>query len=562
MTKRSIAISLLFLCSLCQAQVSSDIKSTANLENDSLLSRINRASSDSLKIDLYALLTGKTLATDPVSAEQFLHQSQLLVNRSADHDQAIRYKVLWLIFYNKTSQLSLAGNLIDQIKSEVTTVKRPKIRLSFLMEWAGYLNRSGRYGEAGEKYEEVRRLAHELKFFDIELAALSNFSGMLGAQKNIEKRKEILQKVLDLATENGLMGEVYGAKVNLAEAELLLHNYGKAEEQLKGCIEYFHSTNNLVGTATVYRHLGQVRLMSGKPMEALDFFQKALEIRTRQTDSAAISRIYIRKADAYRILQNPDSARWYIESALRIFHSLQLVEELKEATLLRADILAMRNEFPRAFQALKEHILLKDSSVTQIKPEKLNGQVERIRKEYTDSLTLARDARLNTSRRGNYVLSILLGLGLISGSILGVRWKQRLSSARAKEAESLRQLAATQAELSAVKRHLDEQVRFDLETLRARLTSEKAWQESYWNEFLLVFTRVYPDFFTRLKTDYPDLSLHELRICALMKMNLSSHDLTEIMSITYESVRKARYRIYKKIGLASDQELANFMLFY
>jgi DNA-binding CsgD family transcriptional regulator len=81
-----------------------------------------------------------------------------------------------------------------------------------------------------------------------------------------------------------------------------------------------------------------------------------------------------------------------------------------------------------------------------------------------------------------------------------------------------------------------------------------------WDEFKLYFERVHPDFFGRLKEQYPSLSANELRLCALLKLNLSVKEMASLMGISPESVKMARHRLRKKLGLTSDQNLADFML--
>lgn len=81
-----------------------------------------------------------------------------------------------------------------------------------------------------------------------------------------------------------------------------------------------------------------------------------------------------------------------------------------------------------------------------------------------------------------------------------------------------------------------------------------------WDEFKLYFERVHQGFFEHLKEQYPSLSANELRLCALLKLNLSVKEMASLMGISPESVKMARHRLRKKLGLTSDQCLAGFML--
>ena len=96
--------------------------------------------------------------------------------------------------------------------------------------------------------------------------------------------------------------------------------------------------------------------------------------------------------------------------------------------------------------------------------------------------------------------------------------------------------------------------------LQEMIASSIPHSEGYWNEFMLQFSGVYPDFFKNLKISFPDLTQHELRICAMIKLNLSLQDIAHALNITSDSARKAKYRIYKKMRLHNDQEFVDRIL--
>jgi DNA-binding CsgD family transcriptional regulator len=100
----------------------------------------------------------------------------------------------------------------------------------------------------------------------------------------------------------------------------------------------------------------------------------------------------------------------------------------------------------------------------------------------------------------------------------------------------------------------------EMEQVKTRLLSPQRDEDVYWKDFLLFFARIHPDFFQQLKSSYPDVSPHELRLCALIKLNLSNQEIAKALHITMDSVRKARYRVYKKMGLDSDLMFSDFLI--
>jgi DNA-binding CsgD family transcriptional regulator len=63
-----------------------------------------------------------------------------------------------------------------------------------------------------------------------------------------------------------------------------------------------------------------------------------------------------------------------------------------------------------------------------------------------------------------------------------------------------------------------------------------------------------------LKQHHPDLTTNDTRLAALIKINLSQSNMAELLNITSESVRKARYRMAKKMNLESDQEMVDYIV--
>ncbi len=81
-----------------------------------------------------------------------------------------------------------------------------------------------------------------------------------------------------------------------------------------------------------------------------------------------------------------------------------------------------------------------------------------------------------------------------------------------------------------------------------------------WQLFENSFDEVHEDFFRKLKTSYPDLSLNDLKLCAYLRMNMSSKELVSILNITLRGVEIRRYRLRKKLNLEHDQNLVEFLM--
>jgi CHASE3 domain sensor protein len=80
-----------------------------------------------------------------------------------------------------------------------------------------------------------------------------------------------------------------------------------------------------------------------------------------------------------------------------------------------------------------------------------------------------------------------------------------------------------------------------------------------WEEFKKTFEEVYPNFFATLRLRFPEITASELRLSALIKMNLSLKEAANSLGISADSVKKSRYRLKKKIALPEEDSLEMFI---
>jgi CheY-like chemotaxis protein/DNA-binding CsgD family transcriptional regulator len=81
-----------------------------------------------------------------------------------------------------------------------------------------------------------------------------------------------------------------------------------------------------------------------------------------------------------------------------------------------------------------------------------------------------------------------------------------------------------------------------------------------WNELEWHFERMNDDFFNKINTRYPTLTANERKLCAYLRLNLSTKDIAAITNQSVRSIEIARTRLRQKLGLkGSDEDLNNFL---
>ena len=81
-----------------------------------------------------------------------------------------------------------------------------------------------------------------------------------------------------------------------------------------------------------------------------------------------------------------------------------------------------------------------------------------------------------------------------------------------------------------------------------------------WHTFEEAFNNADKDFLKKIKALHPVLTSNDLRLCAYLRLNLSSKEIAPLLNISARSVEVKRYRLRKKMELEHESSLTNYIL--
>ena len=84
--------------------------------------------------------------------------------------------------------------------------------------------------------------------------------------------------------------------------------------------------------------------------------------------------------------------------------------------------------------------------------------------------------------------------------------------------------------------------------------------EQEWENFRISFEQIHSGFFDKILSIHSDLTAYELRLSALLRLNLSSKEIGNILNISASSVNTGRYRMRKKMGLTETDDLVRYLM--
>jgi DNA-binding NarL/FixJ family response regulator len=101
----------------------------------------------------------------------------------------------------------------------------------------------------------------------------------------------------------------------------------------------------------------------------------------------------------------------------------------------------------------------------------------------------------------------------------------------------------TKDEIARILKTIDENVKF----------------ENDWYRIKAHFEKIYPGFFDRMRKKFPQLTPNDHKLAALLRMNLSTKEISHILKITAPSTEIARIRLRKKLDLDKNVNLTMFI---
>jgi DNA-binding NarL/FixJ family response regulator len=101
----------------------------------------------------------------------------------------------------------------------------------------------------------------------------------------------------------------------------------------------------------------------------------------------------------------------------------------------------------------------------------------------------------------------------------------------------------TKADFVKILKTIDENVKF----------------ENDWYRIKAHFEKIHPGFFDRLREKFPQLTPNDHKLCALLRMNLSTKEISQILKITAPSTEISRIRLRKKLVLPKNVNLVQFI---
>lgn len=128
---------------------------------------------------------------------------------------------------------------------------------------------------------------------------------------------------------------------------------------------------------------------------------------------------------------------------------------------------------------------------------------------------------------------------------------------KAKDDEDKNRLLCTLSEKIAELEHNPNILQIRLGEMRRLL---KTYLESEDNTFEIQMDELHQEFFKMMKKKFPNLSIYDLRLCAYLRIGLTSKEMADILHVLPSSINVSRSRLRKKLSLQPEDDLYEFLI--
>lgn len=353
---------------------------------------------------------------------------------------------------------------------------------------------------------------------------------------------------------------------NRGVAYLKLNDYANAKKAFLKTIAVAKASQKDVYVGIGSGNYGNTLRLEGKYRESLPYLYKDVAINEKTVpDNSAITCLYI----AYSLikLDSLAKAQTYIKRSLQLQPNWFWSNYGPMYYEVNALYYQKTGRLETAIR-YKDSLVVKKDSLRRIFDNRLlaAAQAQVAAEKYLNDLANIEAEKDNALLRRNIFIAVLLLVAITIVYSVNQRRKRekQVQEAEKKRADDLldhatAQLAQYMENLKS-KNELIEKMALELnqsespsketaviDTRIESLRQSVILTETNWLEFKQLFERVYPQFFDNLLTRYSDLTPAEVRLLALLKLNIASREMAYMLGVSIESLRKARYRLRKKL---------------
>ncbi len=545
-------------------------------KTDSLQLLLTTAQNPEEKVDILLELSDEFINNDPEKALGFATQAYHLSEES-DLTKGLANSMISLAKINWT---------ITDFKTAMEYAERANElaeKMDLLKEQALALRITGLiYIELSNFEKSSRYFFRSLKIFEQidDKQGISKLLSDIGSvnfyQDNNEKALEYYFRSLNIAREIKDKQGIARGLNNIAAVYEAINDYEKAGKYFLEASIINRELGNRLWEGINYMNLGTINQNLENYDSAYQYFTKALDIFMELQSRILEARCRLNLANYFMETGRFEKSMEYAKDALEEGRKYDLKQVIHDAADIIQKIYLQNGNKKKAYDYLVLQYQMKDSLVmmeNKAELTKLELQYEFEKKEQAK--------QIEQQKKDLFILIVIISLlvALIIIILILARLRVKSKNALLRQQRLEQELEFKKKELTAnvmslmKKNEILTAISEKLMTIRNQAAKEetraainqiskelqKIIDKEIFEEFELRFKEVHTDFYERLLERFPDLTPSEQRLCAFLRLNMTTKEIAELTGQRASSLETARYRLRKKLGITNSQ--ANLVTF-
>jgi DNA-binding response OmpR family regulator/DNA-binding CsgD family transcriptional regulator len=255
-------------------------------------------------------------------------------------------------------------------------------------------------------------------------------------------------------------------------------------------------------------------------------------------------------------------------SGYDVIQLLKSEERLLAVPFIYITALSERNDFRKGMDLGADDYLVKPFTINELLSAinirlKKQNSVEKRTKEQIKKIENELKARVEElsvqNENQKLVIEDISAINVQMMNQLNEKQAQLMNEAlRSIEVNTTLQYLAKHLSEEIKRKEINEEQKLVLIDLRNKIRKGSVLLNN-WTVFQLKFNQTYPNFISRLAGRYPQLTQQDLIVISSLYINLNTHQLSVILGISPDSVRKSKYRLKKKLGLGQEEDLVHII---
>ncbi|HMI06424.1 MAG TPA: tetratricopeptide repeat protein [Flavobacterium sp.] len=433
-----------------------------------------------------------------------------------------------------------------------------------------------------------------------------------------------LLKSYDYYQQHEVGEKKYHTENSLAIIYARLNNKEKARYYFDKLLKHHSKKKHNIYTAKTLNNIGMLYLSSESADSAMVYFKKSLALAQQFQDEQLLTYLYTNlgisytrlndfanakmyldksvnlsgeKADKkmkawifnsvsqmYLLQKQPDSALAYSRKAESLLQEVKYSFENKNAVDNIYKSYLMKGDYKNAAAYFKLHDEIRDSLNIEMKA--MNVEKLKLEQQYKENeeLRLLKESKTQFKYYlmgfGLVILMLVLGILLLRyrNRLTNARLEKDLYESRQKELDANLELRnkelMTRSMMEIQRTEILDQILDELKQLKLQSPKKETQQtidviikqlgknnnNDIWEEFELRYGQVYESFYNILNEKHPELTYRDKRLCALLKLNLTTKEVARITGQSVKSLENARTRLRKKLQLTNtNQDLITYL---